>query len=164
MLALGDEIRSHGFGTADPKAIGPCGFHQRHYYAIDPEGQIYKCPGFLGKTEWAIGHVSSGLSPRYERMVNSRPQRECGSCAHRPDCGGGCVAAAWMASGRSEGVNCDKPFFDQFERDVLIRRYALASSDDVEEALSRFPVVREDVRAALRGSGRRSSSLRVLPA
>jgi uncharacterized protein len=164
MLALGDEVRRNGFDAGDPKSIGPCAFHTRHHYAIDPDGHIYKCAGFLGKSDWAVGHVTTGLNLRYQRLAESRPQRECGSCSHRPDCGGGCVAASWMASGRSEGVNCEKEFFDQYQSDVLIRRYALATSDHVAEALLRFPATRADVRATLNGSGKRSQSLRVLAA
>src|SRR5262249_19030110 len=102
IIALGDEIRRNGFNPGDIGAIGPCSFHSRHDYAIDPEGHLYKCPGFLGKMDWAIGHVSTGLTSRYDGLAAINPQRLCGSCSHRPECAGGCVAALWIAQGRTE--------------------------------------------------------------
>ncbi len=140
MIALSDEVRRHGFDPGDLGVVGPCGFHQRHYYAVDPQGHIYKCPGFLGKPEWAIGHVQTGLGPRYERLANINPQRLCGSCAHRPECGGGCVAAAWIAAGRVEGVNCEIGYYERHRDDIVKRKYALATHEgDPVTALADFP-------------------------
>jgi uncharacterized protein len=69
MLALKDEIARAGFDPGDPLNLGPCAFHMKHAFSIDPLGHIYKCPGFLGKPEWAIGEVATGLTGAYERMV-----------------------------------------------------------------------------------------------
>jgi uncharacterized protein len=161
VIALSDEVRRNGFDSGDPMVVGPCGFHQRHTYAIDPSGHIYKCPGFLGHPEWAIGRVDSGLGPRYETLAGMNPQRECGSCAHRPDCAGGCVAAVWMASGRAEGVNCEISYFDKYTRHLVGRRYAMASAETVAEAVTLFPPLE---LAEAPSSRRRSPALRVLAA
>ncbi len=177
IVTFSDEIRRAGFDPGDPLDIGPCGFHRRHYYAIDPDGSIYKCPGFLGHTQWAIGHVASGLTSRYDALANSNPQRECGSCAHRPECAGGCVASAWLEAGRAEGVGCEIGYFEKHQRDLVSRRYLLATSASTEEALARFPappVAIPPPRVApapsmnvvppAGSSGRRSAALRVLAA
>jgi uncharacterized protein len=161
MIALGDEVWRHGFKGNDPGTIGPCSFHERHSYAIDPEGHIYKCPGFLGKSDWAIGHVRSGLTARYHGLANANPQRLCGSCAHRPDCAGGCVAAEWLRTGRMEGVNCEITFFEQNRDELIKRKYALAAGESIEESLALFPAPKTDIP---RAPGRRSVKLNVLTA
>ena len=91
-VALHDEILRNGFEPPALSTVGPCEFHDHHAFAIEPTGTIYKCPGFLGHPEWGIGHVSEGLSRRYQQMIAVNPQRECGSCAHRPNCAGGCAS------------------------------------------------------------------------
>lgn len=160
MVAFTDEILGNGFdpGLRGMYTIGPCAFHQDHSFAIDPDGHVYKCPGFLGKAEWAIGHVSTGLTERYDRLVAARAEKEaCGSCAHRPSCGGGCIAAEWTRSGREDGVNCEIGFFES-QKDPLVKRmYALETSPTTAEALTRFPRVETNKPA-------RSTRLRVLPA
>jgi uncharacterized protein len=167
MVAFTDEARRAGFDPTDLTAVGPCALHRRHSYNVDPEGHIYKCPAFLGKPEWSVGHVSRGLSERYARLASVNPQRLCGSCAHRPSCAGGCVATAWLEAGRSEGVSCEIEFFQsQALEDQLKRKYALATHDSVEEALALFPRFAVDPVPASELVSRRgkSLSLRVLAA
>jgi uncharacterized protein len=170
MLGLRDKITQSGFNPGEQYSMGPCGFHMRHTYAIDPAGHIYKCPGFIGKPEWAIGHVTSGLTSRYEHFVDSRPhQKSCGSCSHRPDCAGGCVAVEWVAKGREEGVNCEGEYFDRMGNELLKRKYASAiaavdGSDPFElvPAVEMTALERPGTKPA--SVGRRSSALRVLAA
>ena len=138
MLTYHDQAIRNGFAWGDLVEIGPCAFHNKHHYAIDPEGHLYKCPGFLGKPEWAIGTVEGGLTARYQRLANANPQRECGSCAHRPHCSGGCVASEWIRAGRAEGVNCEIGFFEQHGDALLKRKYALSTADDSVAALAPF--------------------------
>ena len=163
MLPISSEVWRNGFDAGDPVSIGPCSFHQKHHYAIDPEGHIYKCPGFLGKTEWAIGHVATGLTSRYEGLANVNPQRLCGSCAHRPDCAGGCVAAAWIEAGRVEGVNCEIGFFEKYGSEFVQRKYALATAANPVEAIQRFP--KNDIEIPVPPTAaRRSRKLTVIAA
>jgi uncharacterized protein len=164
MLPLAAEIWKNGFDNGDPVSIGPCAFHEKHHYAIDPEGHIYKCPGFLGKTEWAIGHVTTGLTSRYERLANVNPQRGCGSCAHRPSCAGGCVAAAWVESGRVEGVNCEIGFFETYGPELVQRKFALATAANPVEAVERFPRNDIEIPTAPARTARRSTKLTVIAA
>lgn len=168
-MALHDHILRHGFDAAPANVIGPCEFHDRHSFAIDPAGIVYKCPGFLGNPEWAIGHVTSGLTGRYRDLVELNPQRECTGCAHRPNCGGGCVAAQWLKLGRAEGVNCERSYFDSVQTGSLVRNYLLATSSDRSEALASFPDATSSLEAARASRpqpqrGRRASSLRVIAA
>jgi len=168
LLPLADAVRRAGFEPIDDSMIGPCAIHRQHSYSIDSDGHIYVCPGFLGKPDWAVGHIETGLTPRWKRLSNVNPQRACGSCSHRPECGGGCLAAEWMNAGRMEGVDCDIHFYDEYGGDFIKRKFLLASSDSVEEALSRFPDAPDEVKQQLGDVVRRHSggqvSLRVLAA
>lgn len=167
MMRLTDEILGAGFdpGVKGLYTVGPCAFHQNQSFAVDPDGHIYKCPGFLGKQEWAIGHVATGLTDRYRRLVESRAEKEaCGTCSHRPSCSGGCVATEWIKSGREQGVNCEIGFFESQKDPLLKRMYALETSTTVEEALQHFPAsVRLPASPSMSRAGGRVS-LRVLAA
>jgi uncharacterized protein len=169
MLGLKDMIARAGFDPGDPTAFGPCAFHMRHSYSIDPQGHVYKCPGFLGKEKWAIGHVASGLTGAYERMVESKPhEKNCGGCAHRPDCAGGCVASEWMAKDKEEGINCEHEYFERTGDELVKRKYAFAvAAIDGSDPFDIIPAVelpRRDRNSSAHGHGRRSSALRVIAA
>lgn len=160
-ISLQEEIMRRGFDTNALGAVGPCEFHDHHSFAIDPDGTIHKCPGFLGKPTWGIGHVERGLdAERYQKMIRATPQESCDGCAHRPNCGGGCVANEWLKVGEAAGVNCEKPFFERWKEDNVIRQYLLATHDQVEEAVAAFPPLRRDQTGHSRA--KRSSALRVM--
>lgn len=162
-VALHDAAIRAGFAPIPLGTIGPCEFHDHHAFAIEPSGTIYKCPGFLGRPEWGIGDVRTGLGERYGRMLSLNPQRECGGCSHRPNCAGGCVAGQWIALGRVEGVNCEHGYFESVKRDATVRGYLLASADSPASAATQFPppvpAAGEEATRA-----RRSPSLRVIAA
>jgi uncharacterized protein len=129
-LALHDRAEAAGYGAGEVHALGPCSFHDRHSYSIDVDGTLLACPGFLGRRDWGIGHVTGGLTARYQQLLNINAQRECTGCEHRPNCGGGCVAAQWLELGRPEGVNCEKEFFDSVIEPGVVREYAKATGAD----------------------------------
>jgi uncharacterized protein len=164
MLALGDEVRRAGYDAGDPMSVGPCGFYRHHHYAIDPDGRLYKCPGFFGYEEWAIGAVSAGLNARYEELIRHEVQSDCGGCAHRPNCAGGCVAAVWRTRGRAEGVNCEQDFFEHLKAPLVQRKYALAVADSPEEAAAMVPPLQNAIPVAADRSRHRPAALRVLAA
>jgi len=161
-VAMQDEVLRRGFRANPINAVGPCEFHDHHSFAIDPDGIIYKCPGFLGHPEWGIGHVTRGLEQHlYERLLRATPQGSCDGCSHRPNCGGGCVAAEWIKTGKPEGVNCDKPYFERVQGEATVRNFLLATSDSVSEAVAAFPPPRS-VTPQVPTDRRRPASLRVV--
>jgi uncharacterized protein len=164
-ISMQDEILRRGFETAGLAEVGPCEFHDHHSFAIDPDGVIYKCPGFLGRPEWGVGHVTRGLEgDLYDRLIAATPQTSCTGCAHRPNCGGGCVAAEWVKSGVPDGtpvgVNCEKPFFEQVKEEAVTRRFLIATSDSAEQAAKAFPAPKQATQD--RSRPRRPAGLRVL--
>ena len=138
-IALADVVLRAGFDPGPLGSLGPCGLHQHHSLAIDPRGHIYKCAGFLGHPEWAVGDVATGLSPRYDEMCAIDPLAACGDCAHRPACGGGCLASAWLATGRPAGVSCEAGYFDRHGDDICTRDYAVAAAEGGDELLALLP-------------------------
>jgi uncharacterized protein len=161
-VAMHDEILRRGFRADAINAVGPCEFHDHHSFAIDPNGVIYKCPGFIGHAAWGIGHVASGLKQAlYDRMLCATPQTSCDGCSHRPNCGGGCLAIEWIKNGEPVGVNCDKPYFERVKEESAVRHFQLATSNTVFEAVAAFPSPRQIDDVSTRRA-RRSEALRVL--
>ncbi len=157
-VALHDAVIAAGFESSPLNAVGPCELHDLQSFAIGPTGVIYKCPGFLGQPSWAIGHVTSGLTERYEEMLALTPKSApCDGCSDRPNCGGGCLAAAWIREGNTNGVNCERAYFDQVRPHALAREFAVAMGEDPAEAAARLPAPSTPSHRAIR-----SSSLRVL--
>ena len=135
-LALGDAVRAFGYQPHDHLELGPCAIHQLNHFSIGPDGLVFKCPGFLGKREWATGTVEDGLTDRHRRLNVLASTRECGACTWRPSCGGGCIATQWVAAGVPEGVNCERRYFDTVGVDVLKRNYFLDTLDRDEALLA----------------------------
>ncbi len=141
--ALHDLILASGFATAPLDAIGPCSLHDQESFAIDTEGLIYECPGFLGHPEWAVGSVVSGVTDRHARLLaRAANPEECAGCAHRPSCGGGCLATRWIQSGCARGVSCARDYFEAVRPEALPRGFLLATCDSPEEAAAAFPALR----------------------
>ena len=128
-LALGDAVRAFGYRSHDHLELGPCAIHQIHHYSIGPDGLVFKCPGFLGKPEWATGTVAGGLTDRHRRLNVLASTRECGACTWRPSCAGGCIATQWVAARAPEGINCERSYFDSVGVEVLKRNYFLDTLD-----------------------------------
>lgn len=78
-----------------PSLSNPCMYRASWYYAIDPEGNLYKCIEQLGNPLDRIGSLDEdflslkglGLSAFEEDAFNNR---ECNECSVFPICGGGC--------------------------------------------------------------------------
>lgn len=131
-LALGDAVRAFGYTPHDHLDLGPCAIHQLHHYAIGAEGLLYKCPGFVGKAEWATGSVEDGVTPRHRQLTQLANTRECGDCTYRPACAGGCVAIPWVKAGRPDGLNCERRYFDQVATAIVKRNYFVDTLDPEE--------------------------------
>ncbi len=78
-----------------PRIATPCMFRQSMSYAIDPQGNIYKCLELLGRKEYRVGNLSDGIISSSE-VCNSLfthdpfEDKECVECAYLPICGGSC--------------------------------------------------------------------------
>ena len=136
---LHDHILAAGFTPEPLEVLGPCQLGDRHSFAIDPRGMLFKCPGFFGHSEWSVGSASSGLNARYEEILTRvAAESDCAGCAHRPNCGGGCLASRWLSTERSAG-DCERDYFDAIAGAAIIRSYrglVSASAAETSAALA----------------------------
>lgn len=66
------------------------------YVAVTPEGDIYPCHQFIGKEEWKLGDLSSGIVHQEKRKTFTKTtifdKPQCSNCWARYYCSGGCNA------------------------------------------------------------------------
>lgn len=98
---LWDEIKSITEKTGKtrvpsfPKLTFPCMFRRKESYAIDSQGNIYKCLEHLGNPKCKIGNLKDGYISKKKIIETSFihlpfEDEECRKCAYLPICGGGC--------------------------------------------------------------------------
>ncbi|MDF9409816.1 thioether cross-link-forming SCIFF peptide maturase [Pelotomaculum isophthalicicum JI] len=84
------------------KRIAACGAGTE-YLAVTPEGDFYPCHQFVGKHEFIIGNLDTGikndaLCERF-RKTSILTKEECRDCWAKLYCSGGCHANSYYASG-----------------------------------------------------------------
>jgi len=85
-------------GPCLPKRLSGCGAGCE-YLAVSPEGLLYPCHQFVGKSEFALGDVDRGITrpdigDRF-RESHVMTKEKCRECWARFLCSGGCHANAW---------------------------------------------------------------------
>ena len=69
-----------------------CSTVSKGIIAIGPNGDIYKCPAFVGRSLKTIGNINDGF---YNKFTNNRVEKlskKCRLCKYLPICHGGCLA------------------------------------------------------------------------
>lgn len=92
-------------GPCLAKRLSGCGAGHE-YYAVTPTGELYPCHQFVGRDEFCVGNVFTGLE-RQElrdsfRQCHVLKKEECRACWARFYCSGGCHANAVSFSGSIE--------------------------------------------------------------
>lgn len=89
-------------GPCLPKRLSGCGAGHE-YLAVSPEGGLYPCHQFVGKREFKVGHVDTGIvNPSLGeqfRAAHVLNKEVCRSCWARFYCSGGCHANAFNYNG-----------------------------------------------------------------
>lgn len=109
---LREEILKRGYQT--PKA-GPllCAIEHRDQYVVNYNGDLYKCPGFLGHEQFVIGNIQTevrGYSDIYQ--LDIWKNKTCLNCEYLPMCFGGCRYMTFIRNGKIDTVDCKKPYLD----------------------------------------------------
>lgn len=109
---LREEILKRGFNT--PKIIpAPCMVDIKDDFVINYDGSIYKCPGLIGREEFKVGDVESGIKDfSKSHNVNLWKNETCLNCEYLPLCFGGCRYMKLLRDGNIEGVDCKKQYLD----------------------------------------------------
>ncbi|MCP4694544.1 MAG: putative geopeptide radical SAM maturase [Desulfobacterales bacterium] len=109
---LRKEILRRGYATPKPSPI-LCLVENRDSHVVNYDGLIYKCPGFLGIKEWAIGDLETGVK-EYDDVykIGVYKNEECGDCVYLPLCFGGCRYMTFLRNGAITGIDCGKTYLD----------------------------------------------------
>lgn len=111
-LFLRQEILKRGFNT--PK-IRPssCMVEFDENMVVGFDGTIYKCPAFIGRKEFAVGDLRTGIQDyRDSHKLDLWKNDACLDCAYLPICFGGCRFLKLLRDGRIDGVDCRKDYLD----------------------------------------------------
>lgn len=95
-------------GPCVAKRLSGCGAGHE-YFAVTPDGELYPCHQFVGRTEFLLGNVYDGVQnkelPLRFRSTHVLNKEECPTCWARFYCSGGCHANAEQFHG-----TIDKPY------------------------------------------------------
>ena len=94
-------------GPCVAKRLSGCG-SGTEYLAVTPWGDFYPCHQFVGKEEFIMGNVDTGIvntAIREEfKACNVYAKEECKNCFAKFYCSGGCAANAYNYNGSINGV------------------------------------------------------------
>jgi uncharacterized protein len=90
---------------------------------IDPRGVIYRCPAFVGRGEFAAGHIDR---PGEEDFSTLDLWRRCRDCPWVPLCGDGCPYAAYVRFGDHTRLSCQRELMEYAVRENLKMNYAFS--------------------------------------
>ncbi len=89
-------------GPCVAKRLAGCGAGHE-YFAITPEGDIYPCHQFVGREQYKVGTLDTGIERpdlvQKFRHNHVMTKEECKNCWARFFCSGGCPANADLANG-----------------------------------------------------------------
>jgi uncharacterized protein len=109
---LREEILKRGFKT--PK-IGPllCAIEHRDQFVVNWNGDLYKCPGFLGHEQFVVGNIQTEVEDYSETYnLDIWKGEPCLSCEYLPMCFGGCRYWTFIRNGKIDEIDCKKPYLD----------------------------------------------------
>lgn len=111
-LFLREEILKRGYRLYNISP-GPCAMEFENNILVNWDGSIYKCPGMIGRKEFCVGDVRTGIIDyRKSHNLDNWKNEECLSCAYLPLCFGGCRYMKFVRAGNMDGVDCRKAYFD----------------------------------------------------
>ena len=128
-LFLREEILKRGFKTPPITPI-VCMGEVRGRFVVNYDGSIYKCPGLIGREEYKVGDVKTGIKDyRISHNLDNWKIEECLDCAYLPLCFGGCRYMKFVRDGNMDDVDCRKPYYDACLETLVKQdiRYGLAN-------------------------------------
>jgi uncharacterized protein len=111
-IFLREETLRRGFPT--PKVVSSACFVEcRDNFIVNHDGNIYKCPAFIGRKDLEVGDLWNGVRDyRESHNLDVWKKDECIDCAYLPLCFGGCRFVRLLRDGAIDGVECRKAFHD----------------------------------------------------
>ncbi|MBI4712938.1 MAG: SPASM domain-containing protein [Planctomycetes bacterium] len=133
LMAEGLELRraaiARGFRVQPATGVNGCPMTQDgSMLVIDPQGDIYKCAGFVGRAEFCIGNIADKqLNHRHTEfmaMHSALDEPDCRKCVYLPMCSGGCRFSAQLRHQDYTRISCEKPYYEQAFPEMLKMDYA----------------------------------------
>ncbi len=111
-LFLRQEILKRGFYTPKMRPSS-CMVEFSDNIIVGFDGTIYKCPAFIGRKEFAVGDLHTGIRDYHDsHKMDLWKNDECLDCAYLPICFGGCRFLKLLRDGAIDGVDCRKDYLD----------------------------------------------------
>ena len=110
---LSGEVLKRGYNGARSTLPGVCSLDMEDNYLVNYDGNIFKCPGLIGRDEFKVGDLKTGI--RFKSQPQGRDcwkNEECLTCIYLPLCFGGCRQMRLVREGNMDGVECKKPYLD----------------------------------------------------
>jgi uncharacterized protein len=112
-LHLREEVLRRGYKVPDKILPGICSLDLKDNLLVNYDGSLYKCPCLIGRDEFKVGDLRSGIMhQRQPQGLDSWQNEECLECVYLPICFGGCRAMKLVRDGNMEGVDCKKAYLD----------------------------------------------------
>ena len=111
-LFLRQEALDRGFAVA--KLRPPlCMVELAHDLVVAHDGELYKCPAFMGRKGFSVGTLEEGIGNyRDSHGLDIWKNEECFNCEYLPYCYGGCRLSLLVRTGEIAGVDCRRDYYD----------------------------------------------------
>ncbi|MGA1863900.1 MAG: geopeptide radical SAM maturase [bacterium] len=109
---LREEILKKGYKTLTLLPM-PCMVEVSASFVVNFDGFIYKCPAFVGKKDFAVGSLLTGITD-YSSFykLGIWKNQGCAECLYLPLCFGGCKYMTFIRDGRVDALDCKKAYLD----------------------------------------------------
>ncbi len=127
LLSLTIYAAGMGFATDLRPELKICGMLLPHHFVIDPYGNIYTCPTFLGVDEYRTGSIEGNAG--FRGLADFALDDECLRCLYVPFCTGGCRYNALVEKGNIKAIECQKEMFSHWLPQSLKAHHTLRSKN-----------------------------------
>ena len=123
---LREEILKRGYYTPKPMPT-PCAIEFTDSFVVNFDGDIYKCPAFIGKADFVMGNLKKSItSDESAYNLDIWKNEDCLDCEYLPLCFGGCRYMAYVRDGNIENLDCRKEYLDEsletlIKQDIRLR-------------------------------------------
>jgi uncharacterized protein len=121
IVSIYDDFTRNGYNTVICETT-PCPISSSGWFAVVPNGDIFKCTGMIGNSRYSVGNVSSNeWKAEYENQMNLDPWLECIDCEVVGICAGGCSYRSYITGNSANKICRKKYLLDVLKRQILDR-------------------------------------------
>ena len=111
-IFLREEILKRGYRTPKLEPV-VCFMELQSNVVVNYNGDLYKCPGLVGREKFRVGALKSGIhNYRASHNLDNWKNEKCLACSYLPLCFGGCRYMKLVREGNMHGVDCKKKYLD----------------------------------------------------